>query len=96
MFKDGLGGTTSIMTLNKVIETTKTENGFSAILASATIDRAITTSGEPILNNYNGKQVYDVDFSDNYLDEIQESLSVYKFDFINEDGEYKIESIKKI
>lgn len=79
-FRTGFGGLSPVYLFSKVVETNKTQDGFSATMTSVLLNQA------PISEEY----------LEQHLKEVKESLSVYKFNFVEEDGDYKLVSIKKV
>lgn len=97
-FLDGLGGMSSVEMFNKIVEIKKTENGFSATILRVDFDQAAhSTDPNSIFESSNGTtKFYNMLLSDEDKNTIKESLSAYEFRFIDEEGEYKLSSIRKI
>ncbi len=96
-FKDGLGGTTTVSVFNKVVETNESENGFVATIISVTINNVVSSTEEPFSgNSVDGQKLYQMGIPSEDVAEIQESLSAYHFNFLEENGEHKLISIEKL
>lgn len=97
-FLDGLGGMSSVEMFNKIVGIEKTENGFSATILRVNFDQAAhSTDPNSIFESSNGTtKFYDMLLSDEDKNTIKESLSAYEFRFIDEEGGYKLYSIRKI
>lgn len=100
-YKNGLGGYSTIGQFTKVQAVVGTEDGFYALVTTVTIDRVVSEKAESeddcrTPNSSDGvSSYYDISMSEEVQDEIQKSLSLYKFNFIQEDDEYKLTSIEK-
>ncbi|MBR3115913.1 hypothetical protein IKF30_01660 [Candidatus Saccharibacteria bacterium] len=97
--KNGLGGTTSIAMLRKVLETIGTEKGFKAIVATVTINEVVTQDKNGFLGESGdgqGNMYYSIGMSEDAVEEIRDSLSVYEFNFIKENDDYKLTAITKL
>ena len=97
-FLDGLGGMSSVEMFNKIVGIKKTENGFSATILRVDFDQAAhSTDPNSIFESSNGTtKFYNMLLSDEDKNTIKESLSAYEFRFIDEEGGYKLSSIRKI
>ena len=97
-FLDGLGGMSSVEMFNKIVGIKKTENGFSATILRVDFDQAAhSTDPNSIFESSNGTtKLYNMLLSDEDKNTIKESLSAYDFRFIDEEGGYKLSSIRKI
>ena len=97
-FADGLGGVTFIYQLNKVIQVKGSQDKFTATVVTVDLDTMVSQSADEYLNtsDYGGNKFYDIIMPEETLEEIQESLSAYDFNFIKEDGEPKLISIEKL
>ncbi|MBR3230877.1 hypothetical protein IKF73_02535 [Candidatus Saccharibacteria bacterium] len=97
-FADGLGGGTFTVRLNKINEVVGTDENFSAIILSTTIDNYVAQSvNEPIERWGIGSEneTYVMYMPESQIQEIQENLSAYKLNFIKESDEYKLISIER-
>lgn len=95
--RDGIGGTTSYYQYNKVVDVKGSEEAFYAIVASVTINKIATQKASEFLRtSSNGEEeFYNIDIPDDDIQSMKESLNAYKFNFVKEDGEYKLTSIEK-
>ena len=95
----GLGGASFIERYIKVNKVVGTKDGFYALVTAATIDAMIRREIDGITCMHTSsdgtKEYYDIEIPEEELDKIYDSLSLYKFNFITEDGEYKLISVEK-
>lgn len=98
-FPDGIGGYSTTRLLSKLDSIFATTNGFKAVVLTVTLNSEVQQDTEESLSKSsqgNGKWFYNITMDDDVLEEIRNSLSAYEFNFINDDGEYKLVSIDKI
>lgn len=95
-FADGLGGTSPARIFSKVVDVYKNTEGFSATIVSVGASYGVETEEEPIVRYQDYSQKYALSIPGEVIDDIKESLSAYKFNFIEEDGGYKLISIEKL
>lgn len=90
-FANGLGGAPKDYILSKVIDVTGSEESFTATVASIVVDSRVE---DRVVNTNPDNGNYFTTMSPEYLTETQESLTSHKLNFIKENGEYKLISIK--
>ena len=98
-FPNCLGGYSTVRMLSKIDNVIGTENGFTATILTTTLDfvvRQDANEGEPSKSGGDDEWYYDIPMSDETLEEIRNSLSAYEFNFVDDNGEYKLISIEKI
>ena len=92
-FADGLGGTSPARYINKIVDTKKTENGFSATMVSINMDPVDTTDS---INSYKDSDgITWTTLPEEYIKKVKDDISVYTLNFITENGENKLISIEK-
>ncbi len=97
-YRDGLGGYSFVDKIVKVMDTAGTENGFVATVATATIDTQVKQDASMSVSKVgygDGSEYYYILIPNEDMSEIYDSVSLYDFSFVNENGEYKLASIQK-
>lgn len=86
--RDGVGGTSTYYQYNKIIDTIGSAEDFYALVTSVTVNTYIDVPSDQAGNS-------GISLSEEDIKTIKESLETYKFNFVKEDGEYKLISIEK-
>lgn len=97
-YRDGLGGYSFVDKIVKVMDTAGTENGFIATIATVTIDTEVKQDVSMNVSKVgygDGSEYYYILIPNEDMSEIYDSVSLYDFSFVNENGEYKLASIQK-
>lgn len=97
-FAIGLGGTSAIQQLNKIAYISGSQEEFTATLLTVIVNALVTQStGESLLTGRdiaNGEYYY-MTIPEDSIEEIRNSLSEYRLNFIKEDDDYKLISVEK-
>lgn len=97
-FPDGIGGYSTTRMLSKVDNVVGTKDGFKATVLAVTLDSVVRQNVEESLGRSGDGEswFYEIPMNDETLNKIRDSLSVYEFNFVDEDGEYRLVSIERI
>ena len=88
----------AVDTSGKVDKVTNTDDGFKATILAVTLDSVVRKDAKEVLGPgiIDGVEYYEINMTDDVLEKIRNSLSAYEFNFIDDNGEYKLVSIEKI
>lgn len=97
-FPNCIGGYSTERLLSKVDKVANTDDGFKATVLAVTLDSVVREDAKEVLGPgiIDGVEYYEISMTDDVLEKIRNSLSAYEFNFIDDNGEYKLVSIEKI